>query len=107
MNNDFTRVVIRRDVVQKFLDLILVEFTILVGVVAFEDPLGVIRYLVPYLVREMWVYILILCLILCRDVWLGITLIVTLRIVICSVLSLIVPLRRVISSIISLIVIVQ
>ena len=103
MNNDFTRVVIRRDVVQKFCDLILVEFTILVGVVAFEDPLGVIRYLDPYLVREMWVYILILC----RDVWLGITLIVTLRRVICSVISLIVPLRRVIYSIISLIVIVQ
>jgi len=41
LNNNFTSVVIRRDVVPEFLDLILVEFTILVGVVVFEDPLGV------------------------------------------------------------------
>jgi len=46
LNNNFTSVVIRRDVVPEFLDLILVEFTILVGVVVFEDPLGVFLDLV-------------------------------------------------------------
>ena len=103
MNNDFTSVVIRRDVVPKFLDLILVEFTILVGVVVFEDPLGVFLDLVLGVAK--WVILIIYRV---RDgVWLGITLIVTLRIVICSVISLVVPLRIVICSVISLIVIVQ
>jgi hypothetical protein len=103
LNNDFTWVVIRRDVVPKFLDLILVEFTILVGVVVFEDPLGVFLDLVLGVAK--WVILIIYRV---RDrVWLGITLIVTLRIVICSVISLVVPLRIVICSVISLIVIVQ